>query len=826
MDHNHRSPIHESRPNWSDSVRFWQHPDIHIIHPDHNAFLPPWRVAEVAYRLCSTCEQLDLEHLGYLPHHSRTSTSSVGVRIGSGLGWIRSSKDACDLCRTIWRSLPTAMRDAAAESGLDDAEVYLRANRNVYMPGGSIVLIRDAASRAAPETQMKLGPLCQVEVFVLPHGAANDPRSATASTPRPADGWLWVYLHEGDSRIPLSHELGGADRDAQASNEDNDVALRDLATVVPGRALTSPYADETMSTIRNWLRVCLQDHNDCKTNAFDSVRHYELPPRLIEISANGAVARLVEAGETDVPYLALSYCWGVQSVLTMTSHNYSAFQDRLPTQQLPKTIQEAIETTYRIGYHHLWVDSICIMQDSVEDWTKHTVLMGYIYANAVLTIAATSAASGSQGCFLPRPRAVGQPQSLYDHEVQVPCVLSGRYLGPMFLAPGDNSWFPWSGSLVKEVRSSSWKDRAWVLQERFFSPRIVHFGASQTHWECRKCVKSQMFPSYELFQDTIELDWQKLGDPEGGDVPAIDNAEEWWAKVVARYTRMKITYPADRLPALAAIIRETEEAFGLSYAAGLCVETHPQSLLWMARANQESEPDKPHWAGTNVENMPDFSFALAIPSAVDMTQGGFHHRLVVGSRRPLDPSPASSWSWAHWEGPVMPFIARGYFRSHLENFRVLKRGDNRSHHQSVLTFSTKVRTVAISAQKMSFKDTYGIFVKRFEWAFSPHRDGRNWLMGDGIARHAVVGPHESGEFVILDDATSVPESLCLASVGTCVLASYGFLYRIQISLAIEPATEPQAMKPRTIRQIVKGAGFRFAFGPLRCSVAGTTIALV
>ncbi|KAL8310259.1 hypothetical protein RB597_010194 [Gaeumannomyces tritici] len=853
MAHNQRLPIHEAPPSRPRTVRLWHHPDIHIIHPNHNAFSPPWREAEVAFRLCNTCEQLDLENLGYLPRHSRTPTSSAGVRIGGGLGWIRSSKDACDLCLTIWRSLSTTMRDAAEEGDLGHAEVYLRAHRDIYGPGGSGVVIPADPDRATRES-IEPGPLCRLNVFVLPHGAANDPRSAGSDAPR-SDGWLWVYLREREPRIAPSRELGGLDEEVQATNENNSVPPEDLANVVPGRALASPYADETMSTIHDWLRLCLQDHHDCDKFVFGSVKHFKSPPRLIEISANGTVARLVEASELDVPYLALSYCWGVQKVLATTSNNYHSFQDSLPTLQLPKTIREAIEITYRIGYRHLWVDSICIMQDSMEDWRKHTVLMGYIYANAVLTIAATSAAGGSEGCFLPRPRATRESQSLYNHEVQVPCVLSGRYLGPMLLAPGDDSWSPWSGSLVKELKNSSWKDRAWVLQERFFSRRIVHFGASQTHWECRRCVKSQMFPSYKLFQDSIELDWQTLRDPDSGDVPDIDAAEQWWGKVMARYTRTKITYPADRLPALAAIIQEAEEVFGIRYVAGLCVETLPRSLLWMPRANQESEPERPHWVG-DFEHMPDFIYVLAVPSAVDRTQGAFHQRLTAGSRRPLDPPPASSWSWAHWEGPVMPFVARGYFRSHLDNVCVHKRGDIQSHHQSVLTFSTRIRKVAICAQQMSLEDASDVFIKRFDWIFSPHKDGLTWLYG--IARHAVVGPDEFSEFVILDDATTVPKSLCLASVGTCVLTSFGFLYRIQLSLAIEPATEPQVManddfpsqsyyrrrgvalaisemplqtferkeRPRTIRHLVTGAKFRFAFGSPGFTSTGTTIALV
>lgn len=55
-----------------------------------------------------------------------------------------------------------------------------------------------------------------------------------------------------------------------------------------------------------------------------------------------------------------------------------------------------------MGIHYLWIDSLCIVQDSTEDWRKESVLMCSVYANSYCNIAATRGSSISEGCFMDR----------------------------------------------------------------------------------------------------------------------------------------------------------------------------------------------------------------------------------------------------------------------------------------------------------------------------------------------------------------------------------------------------------------------------------------
>ena len=64
---------------------------------------------------------------------------------------------------------------------------------------------------------------------------------------------------------------------------------------------------------------------------------------------------------------------------------------------LPRTILDAIMVTRNLGMRFLWVDSLCILQDSEDDKIHELAAMGDIYKNATVTIAAGNAESVQDG---------------------------------------------------------------------------------------------------------------------------------------------------------------------------------------------------------------------------------------------------------------------------------------------------------------------------------------------------------------------------------------------------------------------------------------------
>lgn len=96
-------------------------------------------------------------------------------------------------------------------------------------------------------------------------------------------------------------------------------------------------------------------------------------------------------------YIALSYRWGEGNTLKTTKSTLVERKTSIPLATIPKTILDAITVTRRLGIRYLWVDSLCIIQDDVDDWTKEAARMGDVYMNAVCTIAAHAADHADYG---------------------------------------------------------------------------------------------------------------------------------------------------------------------------------------------------------------------------------------------------------------------------------------------------------------------------------------------------------------------------------------------------------------------------------------------
>jgi len=70
---------------------------------------------------------------------------------------------------------------------------------------------------------------------------------------------------------------------------------------------------------------------------------------------------------------------------------------------LPKTFQPAITVAREwFGCRYMWIDSVCIIQDDMDDWERQASLMGSTYAYSKVNIAATCGSNSHNGCFATR----------------------------------------------------------------------------------------------------------------------------------------------------------------------------------------------------------------------------------------------------------------------------------------------------------------------------------------------------------------------------------------------------------------------------------------
>lgn len=145
---------------------------------------------------------------------------------------------------------------------------------------------------------------------------------------------------------------------------------------------------------RVWLDECCERHSKCSSDNIPL-----LPKRIVDIgNSEASIPRIyISSHEERGRYTALSYCWGGQQDIITKLATINTYTNGLPTGTLPKTIRDAITVTRGLQIRFLWIDALCIIQDSPEDKLREISTMGAIYKNATVTIAAAISSKVSDG---------------------------------------------------------------------------------------------------------------------------------------------------------------------------------------------------------------------------------------------------------------------------------------------------------------------------------------------------------------------------------------------------------------------------------------------
>lgn len=100
--------------------------------------------------------------------------------------------------------------------------------------------------------------------------------------------------------------------------------------------------------------------------------------------------------------MTLSHCWGGQTPLQLRKDNIESFTEGIELSQVPKSFRDALKIAAKLKVRYLWIDSLCIIQDSTEDWQREARLVSDVYTNSWCNIAATKALDARDGCFAER----------------------------------------------------------------------------------------------------------------------------------------------------------------------------------------------------------------------------------------------------------------------------------------------------------------------------------------------------------------------------------------------------------------------------------------
>lgn len=95
--------------------------------------------------------------------------------------------------------------------------------------------------------------------------------------------------------------------------------------------------------------------------------------------------------------MTLSHTWGETRLISLTTANYKEYTFQIAKNLFPKTFLNAMEVTRQFGVFYLWIDCLCIIQDSADDWHAESSLMSNVYSGSWCNIAATRAENSDSG---------------------------------------------------------------------------------------------------------------------------------------------------------------------------------------------------------------------------------------------------------------------------------------------------------------------------------------------------------------------------------------------------------------------------------------------
>lgn len=369
---------------------------------------------------------------------------------------------------------------------------------------------------------------------------------------------------------------------------------------------------------RKWRDQCSGGHSTCQRSRSTNYS----PTRLLHIGqpSREKIRLLInpKREETQIQYATLSHCWGDSHVSKLTSESLYQLQEGIAISELGQTFQDAIFTAESLGIQFIWIDSLCILQDSAQDWQQEAHLMSSVYRFATLNIAASVAADSETGCFPERSISTVKPCT-----VQSAWVDCHNY---SYILYYDQFW-------RDAFADMPLMKRAWVVQELLLAPRILHLGGTQLFWECYELKACETYPEGlpPILQHTSisraaigglldNAGCRSGGIESGSKTGPQDDLWKLWKGIVELYTTKRLTYTSDKLVALAGIAKLMEQALDDQYCAGLWRKRLVTQLFWSCEEEELRPRPKPYrapsWSWASLDGRIELSMCSETDSEV------------------------------------------------------------------------------------------------------------------------------------------------------------------------------------------------------------------
>ncbi|KAF7891881.1 hypothetical protein EAF00_008183 [Botryotinia globosa] len=276
----------------------------------------------------------------------------------------------------------------------------------------------------------------------------------------------------------------------------------------------------------------------------------------------------------------------------------------MPALKSMKTFDQAIMICQKLGLEYIWIDSLCIIQNSQEDWRHEASLTSLVYQYSKCTITATAVIDDTAGCFFNRDPDICLPTRVQFPRNQLcfPSASQQSILNSDLLPEDPSSTvlhgydieerFTW----IRDITDAPVNQRSWVVQERLLSPRVLYFSDRQLYWECAELQASESSPFGIPEEDIVNFKTlsplqhqdQHLTDlnsePETTlqEYQRLDNAFQIWGSAISAYTMGKLSKGSDKLIEISAIARELQHLMRCRYLAGLWEDDLVSQLAWFS----------------------------------------------------------------------------------------------------------------------------------------------------------------------------------------------------------------------------------------------------